>query len=155
MVLTGKKHHAKDYIAGLDMMANMRLCSNVPTQFGIQTALGGYQSIEKLIAPGGRLYEQRELSYKLLSEIPGISCVKPKGALYFFPKMDIKKFNIKSDEKFAYDFLKEKKILLTQGTGFNWHTPDHFRLVFLPEVEDLQDALDKLKDFFCEYKQKD
>lgn len=153
MVLSGKKSTASDYQKGLDILSNMRLCSNVPSQFAIQTALGGYQSIEDLIKPGGRLYEQREDCHRMLQEIPGIDCVKPAGALYCFPKIDNTRYGIKSDERFVLDFLREKKILLVQGTGFNWPEPDHFRIVFLPRVDELQKAMAALKDFLSRYSQ--
>ena len=153
MILSGKKSIAKDYREGLDMLANMRLCANVPTQYAIQTALGGYQSIGDLIIPGGRLREQRDITYRLLNEIPGITTTKPQGALYCFPKMDVEKFRIKNDQKFVYDLLKEKKLLLVQGTGFNWPQPDHFRVVFLPDVNTLKDAFGRLRDFLDKYKQ--
>ena len=153
MVLSGNKAIAKDYIEGLDMLASMRMCSNVPAQSIIQTSLGGYQSLKDLIKPGGRLWEQREMGYKKLNEIDGISTVKPKGTLYFFPKIDTKKFKIKDDKKFIYDFLVEKKVLLVQGTGFNWYLPDHFRIVFLPESRMLGEAIDRLSDFLKTYQQ--
>lgn len=153
MVLSGNKESAKDYIAGLNMLSNMRLCSNVPAQSIVQTALGGYQSVKNYIVPGGRLYEQRDYIYKALNDIPGITAVKPKAAFYIFPKIDIKKFNITNDEQFALDLLKEKKILLINGRGFNWSEPDHFRVVFLPRVEILEDAVGKLRDFLANYKQ--
>lgn len=153
MVLSGKKSIAADYIEGLDMLSNMRLCSNVPTQFAIQTALGGYQSINDLIAPGGRLYQQRETAYELLTRIPGISCVKPRGALYLFPKIDVKKFNITNDVKFVLDFLVEKKVLMVQGTGFNWPDVDHFRIVFLPHADHLKIVMDRLASFLETYSQ--
>ncbi len=153
MILSGKKKAAADYIEGLNILSNMRLCSNVPAQFAIQTSLGGYQSIGELIRPGGRLYEQRELAWKLMNDIPGISCVKPEGALYCFPKIDAKRFGIRDDMQFVLDFLREKHILLVQGTGFNWKAPDHFRLVFLPAVEDLERAAAGLKDFLRTYRQ--
>lgn len=153
MVLTGALAQASDYIKGLDILATMRLCSNVPGQFAIQTALGGYQSIDDLVKPGGRLREQRDVCYKLLSEIPGISCVKPQAALYCFPKIDTEKFRITSDERFVLDFLRERKVLLVQGTGFNWPEPDHFRVVFLPAVEILSQALAALKSFLNTYDQ--
>lgn len=155
MVLSGNKKIAEDYIDGLDLLANMRLCSNVPGQYAIQTALGGYQSINDLVAPGGRLYEQRTLCHKLLNDIPGISCVKAKGSLYMFPKIDTQKFNIKDDQKFVLDLLMEKRILLVNGRGFNWDKPDHFRVVFLPRTDDLTKALGLLKDFLATYQQKD
>ncbi len=153
MILSGKKAHAKDFIEGLDLLASMRLCSNAPAQFVIQSSLDGRQSIYDLTAPGGRLYEQREFAYTKLNEIPGISCTKPMGALYTFPKVDVKKFNVKDDQKLMLDILRSQKLLLTAGTGFNWHKPDHFRLVFLPSVEDLKIAMDRLKEFFGEYRQ--
>lgn len=153
MILSGKKEFAKDYIEGINMLSNMRLCSNVPAQSIVQTALGGYQSVEEYIVPGGRVYEQREFVYKALSDIPGISVVKPKAAFYAFPKIDIKKFNIKDDEKFALDFLREKKVLLIHGGGFNWKEPDHFRIVYLPRVTVLSEAMEKLADFLEYYRQ--
>ncbi len=154
MVLSGRKDIAKDYIDGLDIMSNMRLCANVPAQYAIQTALGGYQSITDLVKDGGRLKQQRDLCYEMLNNIDGISCVKPQGALYMFPKIDIEKFNIKNDQQFVLDFLKEKQVLIVHGSGFNWKTPDHFRIVFLPNIEDLTQALTKLDDFMATYKQK-
>ena len=153
MILSGNKALAKDYIAGINMLSNMRLCSNVPGQAIIQTALGGYQSVNEYIVPGGRIYEQREFVYKALNDIPGISAVKPKAAFYIFPKIDTKKFNITDDSKFALDFLKEKRVLLIPGSGFNWKQPDHFRVVYLPRVEDLKMATDKLADFLSHYRQ--
>ena len=153
MVLSGNREMAKGYIEGLNMLSSMRLCSNVPVQHAIQTSLGGYQSISDLIKPGGRLYEQRQYAWERLNSIPGVSCEKPKGALYLFPRLDTKRFNITDDERFVYDFLKEEKVLLVQGTGFNWPEPDHFRIVFLPRVEDLTAALDKLERFLGEYRQ--
>lgn len=154
MILSGNKKIAKDYIQGINMLTNMRLCSNVPAQSIVQTALGGYQSVKNYIVPGGRIYEQREYIYKALNDIPGITAVKPKAAFYIFPKIDTKKFNIVDDEKFALDLLKEKKILLINGRGFNWHEPDHFRVVYLPRIEVLEDAVDKLTDFLSYYNQK-
>jgi alanine-synthesizing transaminase len=154
MVISGNKKDASDYIEGLDMLAGMRLCSNVPGQTVIQTALGGYQSIKNLVSPGGRLYVQREACCSMLSKIPGITFVKPKGAFYVFPKIDIKKFNIKDDMQFAYDLLHEQKVLIVHGSGFNWPKPDHFRIVFLPVVEELKIAMERLKIFFKNYKQK-
>ena len=153
MILSGNKNIAKDYIQGLNMLSNMRLCSNVPAQSIVQTSLGGYQSVQNYIIPGGRLYEQREFIYKALNDIPGISAVKPKAAFYIFPKIDTKKFNITNDEKFALDLLREKKILLIHGGGFNWKQPDHFRVVYLPRVEVLENATTKLADFLSYYKQ--
>ena len=153
MILSGNKAIAKDYIAGINMLSNMRLCSNVPGQSIIQTALGGYQSVNEYIVPGGRIYEQREFVYKALNDIPGISAVKPKAAFYIFPKIDVKKFNITNDTQFALDFLKEKKVLLVPGSGFNWKQPDHFRVVYLPQIEVLSDAMGKMRDFLEHYRQ--
>ncbi len=153
MILSGNKAIAKGYMEGLNMLSNMRLCSNVPAQSIVQTALGGYQSVKNYVVPGGRVYEQRDFIYKALNDIPGISAVKPKAAFYIFPKIDTKKFNITNDEKFAFDLLREKKILIIPGKGFNWHEPDHFRVVYLPRVEVLADAAEKLADFFSGYNQ--
>lgn len=153
MVLSGNKNIAKDYILGLNMLSNMRLCSNVPAQSIVQTALGGYQSVKNYVVPGGRVYEQCEYIYKALNDIPGISAVKPKAAFYIFPKIDVKKFNIVDDEKFALDLLRDKKILVINGKGFNWHEPDHFRVVYLPRIEILEEAVGKMADFFSYYKQ--
>ena len=153
MILSGNKAIARDYIAGLNMLSNMRLCSNVPGQSIIQTALGGYQSVNEYIVPGGRIYEQRDFIWKALNDIPGISCVKPKAAFYAFPKIDVKKFNITDDNQFALDFLKRKRVLVVPGTGFNWGQPDHFRIVYLPRVEDLGIATNKLADFLAHYRQ--
>ena len=154
MCFSGDKSRAKDYIDGIKLLSSMRLCSNVPAQSIIQTALGGHQSIDDLLLPGGRIYEQRNYVYDRLNNIPGLTVKKPKAAFYIFPKMDIKKFNIKDDMQFALDLLKEKKILLTQGTGFNMPEPDHFRIVFLPNKETLSRACDALEDFFAHYRQK-
>ncbi len=153
MVISGNKRLGEDYIEGLNMLSNMRLCSNVPAQSIVQTALGGYQSVKNYIRPGGRVYEQCEFIYKALNDIPGISAVKPKAGFYIFPKIDVKRFNITDDEKFTFDLLREKKILLISGKGFNWHQPDHFRIVYLPRVEQLAEATEKLKDFFRYYRQ--
>lgn len=153
MVVSGAKQRAHDYIEGLDILASMRLCSNVPSQHAVQTALGGYQSIREFIRPGGRLYEQRNLAWNLLNEIDGVSCVKPMGALYLFPKLDVERFNITDDEQFALDLLRQEKLLVVQGTGFNWPRPDHFRIVFLPHAEELIDALGRLKRFLDQYRQ--
>ena len=153
MVLSGNKKIAKDYIEGLNMLSNMRLCSNVPAQSIVHTALGGYQSVNNYIIPGGRVYDQREYIYKALNDIPGITAVKPKAAFYIFPKIDVKKFNIVDDEKFAYDLLREKKILIIHGGGFNWKDPDHFRVVYLPRIDVLKDAMENLGDFLSYYKQ--
>lgn len=153
MCLSGDKSRARGYIEGLNLLANMRLCSNVPGQSIIQTALGGYQSADELLVPGGRVYEQREYIYNAINDIPGLSAVKPKAAFYIFPKMDVKKFNILDDERFALDLLKEKKILITHGGGFHWEQPDHFRIVYLPEVEVLKTAVKGLREFFSTYRQ--
>ena len=153
MILSGNKEIASDYIAGINMLSNMRLCSNVPGQSVIQTALGGYQSVNEYIVPGGRVYEQREYIYKALNDIPGVSAVKPKAAFYIFPKIDVKKFNITDDNRFALDFLREKRVLIVPGSGFNWKQPDHFRVVYLPNVETLQDASGKLAEFLSTYRQ--
>lgn len=154
MILSGNKEIAKDYMAGINMLSNMRLCSNVPGQSIIQTALGGYQSVNEYIVPGGRVYQQREYIYKAINDIPGLSAVKPKAAFYIFPKIDTKKFNIFDDNQFALDFLREKRVLVVPGSGFNWKQPDHFRLVYLPRIEDLEQATQKLADFLQNYKQK-
>lgn len=153
MVISGPKDHASDYIEGLDILASMRLCANVPSQHAIQTALGGYQSINDLIVPGGRLYEQMDTAYRLVNEIPGVTCTRPQGAMYLFPKLDVERFNITDDEQFVLDFLREKKVLLVHGTGFNWPKPDHFRIVFLPHKEDLTLAIEKLANFLEKYRQ--
>ncbi|NLB41075.1 MAG: pyridoxal phosphate-dependent aminotransferase [Clostridiales bacterium] len=153
MVLSGNKARAKDYIEGLNMLANMRLCSNALAQYTIQTALGGYQSINEYLVPGGRLREQRDVTYKMINEIPGLSCVKPRGAFYVFPKVDIKRFNIKDDMQFIKDLLVDKKVLLVQGTGFNWPEPDHFRIVFLPVKEELRKAINLIGSFLADYQQ--
>ncbi|MBR2834938.1 MAG: aminotransferase class I/II-fold pyridoxal phosphate-dependent enzyme [Coriobacteriales bacterium] len=153
MILSGNKRAAADYIEGLNMLSNMRLCSNVPAQSIVQTALGGHQSVKGYIVPGGRIYEQREYIYNALNSIPGVSAVKPKAAFYIFPKLDREKFNITNDEKFALDLLMDKKLLIVQGTGFNWKEPDHFRVVYLPRIEVLEEAIEKLRDFLSYYKQ--
>jgi alanine-synthesizing transaminase len=153
MVVSGNKALAQDYIEGLNMLASMRLCGNVTSQFAIQTALGGHQSLTELISRGGRLYEQRNFAYQLFNSIPGISCVKPMGALYLFPKVDMQKYNIKDDQKFVLDFLTSKKVMLVQGTGFNWPQPDHFRVVFLPTIEDLKLVGERFADFLRDYRQ--
>ena len=154
MVVSGEKRHAKDYIEGLNMLASMRLCSNTPGQLAIQTALGGYQSIKDLVAPGGRLCKQRDLAYELLTQIPGVSVVKPKAALYMFPRLDPKIYPIEDDQQFAYELLAEEKVLIVQGTGFNWPTPDHFRLVFLPNVDDLAEAIGRIARFLEHYRKR-
>lgn len=152
MVVSGEKRHARDYIEGLGMLASMRLCSNTPGQLAIQTALGGYQSIDDLVAPGGRLCRQRDLAHKLLTEIPGVTCVKPKAALYMFPKLDPAMYPIADDQQFAYELLAEQKVLIVQGTGFNWTAPDHFRVVFLPNSDDLTDAIGRIATFLDHYR---
>src|SRR5690606_13579538 len=151
LVMSGNKRIAASYMEGLNALASMRLCSNVPAQFAIQTALGGYQSINELILPQGRLYKQREACYERLTAIDGITCVKPKGAFYLFPKIDVKKFNIKRDDQFVLDFLIDQHVLLVQGSGFNWPKPDHFRVVYLPSVLELDETLDKLALFLEHY----
>ena len=152
MVVSGEKSHAQDYIAGLDMLASMRLCSNVPAQYAIQTALGGFQSIDDLVKPGGRLWNQRELAYNLLTAIPGVSCVKPKAALYLFPRLDPKMYPITDDRDFVYELLAEEQVLVVQGTGFNWPSPDHIRVVFLPHADDLTHAIQKIARFLENYR---
>ncbi len=154
MIVSGDKRHARDYIEGLNMLASMRLCANTPGQLAIQTALGGYQSIKDLVAPGGRLCRQRDLAYQLLTQIPGVSVVKPKAALYMFPKLDPKMYPIADDQQFAYELLAEEKVLIVQGTGFNWPTPDHFRLVFLPNSDDLSDAIGRIARFLGHYRKR-
>ncbi len=154
MVLSGDKSHVKGYIEGLNMLSSMRLCSNVLSQQIIQTALGGYQSVDELLLPGGRIYEQREYVYQALNAIPGVSAKKPEAAFYIFPKLDVKKFNIYSDEKFVLDFLHEHHILLVHGGGFNWGQPDHFRLVYLPQMEDLKTTMKAMTEFLHTYQQK-
>ena len=153
MVLSGAKSKAKGYIEGINMLSSMRLCSNVPAQSIVQTALGGHQSVQNYIVPGGRIYEQREYIYKALNDIPGITAVKPKAAFYIFPKVDTKKFNIVDDEKFALDLLRDKKILIIHGGGFNWSEPDHFRVVYLPRIEVLEESIHKMEEFFSYYHQ--
>jgi alanine-synthesizing transaminase len=153
MVLSGPKQHATSYIEGLEILANMRLCPNVPTQYAVQTALGGYQSINDLVLPGGRLAEQRDVAWRLLNEIPGVSCVKPRGALYAFPRLDPEVYPIKDDERFVLDLLRAQKILVVQGTGFNWPKPDHFRIVTLPRVADLEEAISRIATFLETYRQ--
>jgi alanine-synthesizing transaminase len=154
MVVSGEKRHARDYIEGLNMLASLRLCSNTPGQLAIQTALGGYQSIKDLVAPSGRLCRQRDLAYDLLTQIPGVSVVKPKAALYMFPRLDPKVYPITDDQQFAYDLLAEEKVLIVQGSGFNWPENDHFRLVFLPNVDDLQVAIGRIERFLAHYRKK-
>ena len=154
MVLSGDKSRVKGYIEGLNMLASMRLCSNVLSQQIIQTALGGYQSVDDLLLPGGRIYEQREFIYNAINDIPGLSAVKPKAAFYIFPKIDTAKFDIYDDEKFVLDFLHKHHIFLVHGGGFNWQQPDHFRIVYLPKMEDLKTTADKMREFLSTYKQK-
>lgn len=154
LVISGNKNAAKGYIEGINMLSNMRLCANVPAQNAIQTALGGYQTIQDLVKPGGRLYEQREITWQMLNAIPGVSCVKPMGALYAFPKLDPKVYPIRNDEKLVLDFLLQEKILVVQGTAFNWIHPDHLRIVTLPRVDDLEEAIKRLEKFLKNYKQK-
>ena len=153
MMISGAKKRAANYISGLEILASMRLCANVPMQHAIQTSLGGYQSINELIVPGGRLYDQTQTAWKLINDIPGVSCTKPQGALYLFPKLDHKRFNIQDDQRFAMDLLMEEKILVVQGTGFNWHKPDHFRIVCLPQIDDLTKAIHKIGNFLDGYRQ--
>ena len=153
MVLSGNKRIAKDYIEGLNMLTNMRICSNVPAQSIVQTALGGHQSVNDYIVPGGRIYEQRNYIYEALNSIPGVSAKKPKAAFYIFPKIDVKKFNITNDEQFALDLLRDEHLLVVHGGGFNWKNPDHFRVVYLPRIEVLKDAIGKLTDFLEYYHQ--
>jgi alanine-synthesizing transaminase len=154
MVVSGAKRDAKDYIEGLNMLASLRLCANTPGQLAIQTALGGYQSINDLVAPGGRLTRQRDRAYELITAIPGVSCVKPKAALYMFPRLDPKVYPIADDQQFAYELLAEEKVLIVQGTGFNYPTPDHFRLVFLPHLDDLEEAIGRIARFLAGYRKK-
>jgi alanine-synthesizing transaminase len=153
MIISGAKELARDYIEGLDMLASMRLCANVPAQYAIQTALGGYQSIQEYIQPGGRLREQRDIAWKMLNDIPGVSCVKPMGALYMFPRLDPAIYPIKDDEQLALDFLRQKKILIVQGSGFNWVDQQHFRIVILPRVDELKYAIEQFADFISKYQQ--
>jgi alanine-synthesizing transaminase len=154
LVVSGEKRHAQDYIEGLNMLACMRLCANVPGQLAIQTALGGYQSINDLVAPTGRLCKQRDLAYKLLTEIPGVTCTKPPAALYLFPRLDPKLYPIEDDQQFILDLLLEEKVLLVQGSGFNWKQPDHFRVVFLPNVDDLTEAIGRIARFLEQYRKR-
>ena len=154
MVVSGDKSQAGDYIEGLNMLSSMRLCANVPGQWAIQTALGGYQSIDELVAPGGRLCRQRDLAWELITKIPGVTCVKPKAALYLFPKLDPKIYPITDDQQFVADLLKDEKVLLVQGSGFNWPHPDHFRVVFLPHEDVLREAINRLAKFLERYRQR-
>jgi alanine-synthesizing transaminase len=152
-VISGRKDHVAGYIEGINMLANMRLCSNVLAQQIVQTALGGYQSVDELLLPGGRIYEQREAICRVLDEIPGISYERPDAAFYIFPKIDTNMYNIEDDEKFVLDLLREKHVMLVPGTGFNLKTPDHFRIVYLPDVKELEKFGADLKDFLSRYKQ--
>ncbi|AMO24787.1 pyridoxal phosphate-dependent aminotransferase [Ramlibacter solisilvae] len=154
MVVTGDKKHAHDYIEGLNMLTNMRLCANVPGQYAIQTALGGYQSINELVGEGGRLRRQRDLAYELITAIPGISCVRPSAALYMFPRLDPKVYPIADDRQFFLELLQETRVMLVQGTGFNWHSPDHFRIVFLPHEDDLREAINRIAKFLESYRKR-
>ena len=154
MVVSGDKSVAKDYIEGLNMLSNMKLCSNVPGQWAIQTALGGYQSINELVGEGGRLRRQRDLAYELITAIPGVTCVKPMAALYMFPKLDPKVYPIKDDRQFFLELLKATRVMLVQGTGFNWQSPDHFRIVFLPHEDDLREAIDRIAKFLESYRKR-
>jgi alanine-synthesizing transaminase len=154
VVVSGDKKSAADYIEGLNMLSNMRLCANVPGQWAIQTALGGYQSINELVADGGRLRRQRDLAYELITAIPGVSCVKPSAALYMFPKLDPKVYPIKDDRQFFLELLQETRVMLVQGTGFNWATPDHFRIVFLPHEDDLREAINRIAKFLESYRKR-
>jgi len=154
MVVSGDKEMVRDYIEGLNMLASMRLCANVPGQYAIQTALGGYQSINDLVSEGGRLARQRDLAWKLITDIPGVTCVKPKSALYLFPKLDSEMYPIEDDQQFIADLLKEEKVLLVQGSGFNWGKPDHFRVVFLPHEDVLKEAIGRLARFLERYRNK-
>jgi alanine-synthesizing transaminase len=154
MVVSGDKEMVRDYIEGLNMLSSMRLCANVPGQYAIQTALGGYQSINDLVAEGGRLARQRDLAWKLITDIPGVTCVKPKSALYLFPKLDSEMYPIEDDQQFVAELLKEEKVLLVQGSGFNWGAPDHFRVVFLPHEDVLKEAIGRLARFLERYRNK-
>jgi len=153
MIISGAKQYAGGFIEGINMLSSMRLCANVPAMLAVQTALGGYQSINELILPGGRLREQRDLAWKMLNDIPGISCVKPKGAMYLFPKIDLNVHKIHNDQQFVQDFLIQEKVLLVEGTAFNWKSPDHFRIVFLPRIDELGKAIERLAVFLDKYKQ--
>lgn len=154
MIVSGNKRIAHDYIEGLNILSSMRLCSNVPAQYGIQTALGGYQSINDLVKPGGRLARQRDIAYEALSAMPGVTCVRPKGALYMFPRFDPKMYPIKDDQQFVLELLEEERVLLVQGTGFNWPNPDHVRVVFLPNSDDLTDVMGRIGRFLDRYRKR-
>ncbi|GMG87010.1 pyridoxal phosphate-dependent aminotransferase [Biformimicrobium ophioploci] len=153
MIVSGARHRANGLMEGIDMLASMRLCANVPAMYAVQTALGGYQSINDLVLPGGRLRQQRDLAWRMLTEIPGITCVKPKGAIYLFPRLDTKRFKINSDEQLVLDFLMQEKILLNQGSAFHWDQPDHLRFVFLPRADEMSDAIRRLGHFLGHYEQ--
>ncbi|MEW6764926.1 MAG: pyridoxal phosphate-dependent aminotransferase [Pseudomonadota bacterium] len=154
LVVSGDKRHARDYIEGLNMLASMRLCSNVPAQHAIQTALGGYQSIDDLVTAGGRLLRQRDLAHEMLESIPGVSCVKPKGAMYVFPRLDPKMYPIADDRQFILELLEQERVLVVQGSGFNWPSPDHFRIVFLPNMDDLGEAMQRITRFLDQYRKR-
>ena len=154
MVVSGDKKAASDYIEGLTMLSNMRLCANVPGQWAIQTALGGYQSINELIQPGGRLRRQRDLAYELITAIPGVTCAKPQAALYMFPRLDPRIYPIQDDRQFFLELLQETRVMLVQGTGFNWPQPDHFRIVFLPHEDDLREAIGRIARFLDHYRKR-
>jgi alanine-synthesizing transaminase len=154
LVVSGEKHRARDYMEGLNILASMRLCANVPGQYAVQTALGGYQSIKDLVAPAGRLCRQRDLAWKLICEIPGVSCAKPAAALYLFPRLDPKLYPIANDQDFVLELLEEEKVLVVQGSGFNWSQPDHFRLVFLPNSDDLAEAIGRIARFLAGYRRR-
>ena len=152
MIISGEKRHATDYIDGLNILASMRLCANVPAQFGIQTALGGYQSIDELVKPGGRLARQRDLAWDMMTSIPGVSCVKPQAALYLFPRLDPEMYPIADDQQFILQLLEQERVLLVQGSGFNWPASDHFRVVFLPNSDDLTEAFRRIDRFLADYR---
>jgi alanine-synthesizing transaminase len=154
MVISGERRHAQDYVEGLNILASMRLCANVPGQFAIQTALGGHQSINELVGPGGRLTRQRDLAYEMVTAIPGVSCVKPKAALYLFPRFDPAVYRIENDQQFVLELLEAEKVLLVQGTGFNWPRPDHVRVVFLPNTDDLTEAIGRIARFLDTYRRR-
>jgi alanine-synthesizing transaminase len=151
LIVSGEKSHAQDYIDGLNILASMRLCANVPAQYAIQTALGGYQSIDDLVLPVGRLGKQRDLAYDMITQIPGVTCVKPKSAMYLFPRLDPKRYPIANDQQFILELLEEEKVLVVQGTGFNWPRPDHFRVVFLPNMDDLTESIGRIGHFLDHY----
>lgn len=154
MIISGDKSRAQDYIDGLNILSSMRLCANVPSQYAIQTALGGYQSIEDLVLPTGRLGKQRDLAYDLLTSIPGVTCVKPKAALYLFPKLDLRRYPIDDDQAFILELLEDQKVLVVQGSGFNWPKPDHFRIVFLPNADDLKESIGRIERFLDHYQRR-